>query len=488
MMNMQWAPVMLIVLSLGCSHAHKEEADEGGETKLTLDAVPTAARAALIREAQGAAITTVDKEESNGKVIYETDVMLNGKNWEIKVDPDGPNRNSYPGGGAADRTLSFKTRFQIFDVSITPFEGGYDVAASHVATTLLAHESGQNFLGLSTQFAGADPTDNLRLDPESIRVAPDGTVYVSDEYGPVVYHFDASGRRLGALRVPDKFLVANPDGQAKLERANNTRGRVPSKGMEGLAITPDGGKLLAAMQGPLTQDGGDATRYTRMVLFDLGNPAAAPRDFLYKLDPDPALPGLNVSRNTVSEVVAINDHQFLVSERDGTENQTKHAYTIDIAGAQDISGIDSLASLTQARIDDIVPVAKSAQPLIDIKAAAEPYLQDVPIGYTPGIPDKIEGFAFGPDLPDRRHLLLVTNDDDFAGMTSSGGYPNYIMAFAIDPSDLPGYQAEQFTAPETFAPEPGGLIFLLTIVALTGRRRSRPPAPRTQTSGLPDNP
>jgi hypothetical protein len=88
-MNMQWAPVMLIVLSLGCSHAHKEEADEGGETKLTLDAVPTAARAALIREAQGAAITTVDKEESNGKVIYETDVMLNGKNWEIKVDPDG---------------------------------------------------------------------------------------------------------------------------------------------------------------------------------------------------------------------------------------------------------------------------------------------------------------------------------------------------------------------------------------------------------------
>ena len=28
-------------------------------------------------------------------------------------------------------------------------------------------------------------------------------------------------------------------------------------------------------------------------------------------------------------------------------------------------------------------------------------------------PEKIEGLAFGPDLPDGRHLLLVTNDNDF---------------------------------------------------------------------------
>jgi hypothetical protein len=392
-------------------------------------------------------------------------------NRYVLLSDRGPNQNLYPGSSFADRTLSFKTRFQIFDISITPLAGGYDVAASNVGTSLLTSESGQNFVGLSTQFTGADPTGNLRLDPESIRVAPDGTVYVSDEYGPVVYHFDASGRRLGALRVPDKFLVANPDGRAKLEQGNNSRGREPSTGMEGLAITPDGGKLLAAMQGPLIQDGGSNTRYTRMVLFDLAHPAAAPKEFLYKLDADPALPGLNVSRNTASEVVAVNDHQFLVSERDGTANQTKYAYMIDITGAQDISGIDALGSLTQAQIEEIVPVAKSAAPLIDIKAVAEPNLQYVPVGFTPGIPDKIEGFTFGPDLPDGRHLLLVTNDDDFGPTTLISGYPNYIMAFAIDPSDLPGFQAEQFTAPETFAPEPDGLVLVVTLAVVNIRRR-----------------
>jgi len=31
----------------------------------------------------------VDKEEDKGKVIYEADVMVNGKNWEIKVDQEG---------------------------------------------------------------------------------------------------------------------------------------------------------------------------------------------------------------------------------------------------------------------------------------------------------------------------------------------------------------------------------------------------------------
>ena len=76
----------------GCANMHGhhgDEEDEGDEVKISLNQVPAAARATLEREANGAAISSVDKETKDGKVVYETDVMLNGHNWEIKVDPDG---------------------------------------------------------------------------------------------------------------------------------------------------------------------------------------------------------------------------------------------------------------------------------------------------------------------------------------------------------------------------------------------------------------
>ena len=88
-MNMR-LPIGLLaaILILGCSHANKEK-EEGNEVAVTMDQVPPAARDALKREAGGAAITKIDKETSGGKTVYETDVMINGKNWEIKVDEAG---------------------------------------------------------------------------------------------------------------------------------------------------------------------------------------------------------------------------------------------------------------------------------------------------------------------------------------------------------------------------------------------------------------
>jgi hypothetical protein len=54
-------------------------------------------------------------------------------------------------------------------------------------------------------------------------------------------------------------------------------------------------------------------------------------------------------------------------------------------------------------------------------------------------PEKIEGLAFGPDLPDGRHLLLVTTDNDM-----KADEPTYFFAFAIDKGDLPGFKAQMF--------------------------------------------
>ena len=45
-----------------------------------------------------------------------------------------------------------------------------------------------------------------------------------------------------------------------------------------------------------------------------------------------------------------------------------------------------------------------------------------------GLPAKIEGLAFGPDLADGRHLLIVTSDNDFIATEATS-----FMAFAIAP-------------------------------------------------------
>ena len=68
----------------------KDEKDEKNEVKVKIDQVPQAVRATLTDEAKGAKLPDeVDKETDEGKTIYEADVMIKDKNYEIKVAEDG---------------------------------------------------------------------------------------------------------------------------------------------------------------------------------------------------------------------------------------------------------------------------------------------------------------------------------------------------------------------------------------------------------------
>ena len=67
----------------------EDEKDEGKEQKIKFSEVPAAAQKTITDEAKGAVIETVDKEDHDGKVIYEADAKINDKNYEIKVAEDG---------------------------------------------------------------------------------------------------------------------------------------------------------------------------------------------------------------------------------------------------------------------------------------------------------------------------------------------------------------------------------------------------------------
>jgi hypothetical protein len=302
------------------------------------------------------------------------------------------------------------------------------------------------FSGRSDAFQfGLSSTNPLngRLDPEGIRVSNDRrTVFVTDEYGPYVYQFDReTGRRLRTYTLPAKFAVANPSSMETVEFANLS-GRVANKGMEGLAITPDGRTLVGAMQSPLLQEGGDV-KGLRMRLVTIDVRTGTTREFAYQAE--------NASKkSTISEILAVNDHQFLVDERDGgglgddSAAVIKKVFLIDIAGATDVSNTPSLNPLPLG----VTPVSKVL--FLDVVGA----LVAKGIAAT-DIPAKLEGMAFGQDVKisgQTKHTLYLSTDNDFLSLTKktvSGNVtmvanPNMFFVFAFDDADLPGFKPQQF--------------------------------------------
>ena len=75
----------LCLVVIGCQSHDKEE----NEVKMRLDEVPPAVRETLTREAGGAPIDQVEREEEHGRTVYEADVKSGGKTWEITVDANG---------------------------------------------------------------------------------------------------------------------------------------------------------------------------------------------------------------------------------------------------------------------------------------------------------------------------------------------------------------------------------------------------------------
>lgn len=391
--------------------------------------------------------------------------------------PDrGPNANAY--NDQLDDTVSYIDRFHTFNLSLAPSEAGSALpfvltptlrkSTLLSSTTPLIYGNGD---GMGYQIDGVTPLgagspalnnrhthyftgrsdnfdatrlstnpNNARLDPEAIRVSRDGkSVFISDEYGPYVYQFDrASGRRIRSYALPDNLAISNLSSQKKIEIDNNVIGRVTNKGMEGLAITPDGKTLVGIMQANLQQD---KKKSVRIVTIDVHS--GQTHEYAYKL----------TDGSGISEILAVNDHQFLVDERDGSgmadtpllseeasAAEEKKLFLIDLNDAQEISAIEG---------GDLSSYAVQKTLFVDVVAKLTGFGIDARM-----IPSKLEGVAFGQDVNvngELRHTLYVVNDNDFLATIadplktpddSTRGLvanPNLIYVFTFTDADLPGY-------------------------------------------------
>ncbi|HMF10148.1 MAG TPA: esterase-like activity of phytase family protein, partial [Thermoanaerobaculia bacterium] len=250
------------------------------------------------------------------------------------------------------------------------------------------------FTGRSDNFDAAQNSGDsadARFDTESIRVSNDKkSVFISDEYGPYIYQFDErTGERLRSFALPTDFYVSTCKPVGSDEIANNTVGRTANKGIEGLAITPDGTTLVGIVQAALIQDAsqkGDAAKLLRIVVIDIAS-GNVTHEYAYKL----------TDGTGVSEILALNNHEFLVDERDGrgreggnnlasNDARVKKVFKIDLNGATDVTGMDGKVAVTHA-------VAKSL--FLDI---VHVLVVDNGFDATFEVPSKIEGLTFGPDV------------------------------------------------------------------------------------------
>ncbi|CAD6877272.1 hypothetical protein [Methylomonas albis] len=404
-----------------------------------------------------------------------------GNNTFLALPDRGPNATAWAGGTSVDNTTSYISRFQTVAMNLvaTPGTSAFTLTPTLTQTTLLYSPTALNygavtpsinssnkyyFDGRSDNFAAGISTnpDNARLDPEGIRVSNDGTkVYISDEYGPYVYEFDrATGQRTRTFNLPASFAVGNLSSQGATEISSNTSGRVANKGMEGLAITPDGKTLVGFEQSPLIQDGGDGGRANRIVTIDI---ATGNTTHQYVYDNKDGSKSYNSS-----EILAINDHEFLVLERDGkglgdgTSAAEKKLFKIDLGSATDIG------PLSISGESNLLSYAVGKSLFLDIKAE----LVSQGIAVT-AIPAKLEGASFGDDvingLGQKLHTLWIANDNDFVAGVAG---PNKFFVFGFTDADLAGssLQLQQVAA----VPVPGAVwLFGSALLGMLGLRRNK---------------
>jgi Esterase-like activity of phytase/PEP-CTERM motif len=411
-----------------------------------------------------------------------------GGNTFLALPDRGPNATVW--NAAIDNTSSYIPRFSTVQLGLTASSGGalpFTLTPTLSGTTLLYSGTPLNygavtpstntadkfyFSGRSDNFAPGLSTNpaNARLDPEAIRVSADGkSVFVSDEYGPYVYQFDrASGQRVKTFTLPGEFAIANLSSAGATEISGNLTGRVANKGMEGLAVTPDGKTLVGFEQSPLIQDGGDGGRANRIVTIDVAT--GATKQFAYD---NQIVTGTTGKAYNSSEILALNDHQFLVLERDGKglgDNSTavvKQLYMVDLTGAQDVTGLTGQAALLAKAVSKTL--------FLDIKSA----LNAAGIVDTK-IPAKLEGLAFGQDVVVGgvlKHTLYVANDNDFLATDASGNAnPNQWYVFGISDADLLAKGASYTAQTIAAVPEPQTWALMLAGLGSMGlllRRREK---------------
>lgn len=198
------------------------------------------------------------------------------------------------------------------------------------------------------------------FDIESVRRAPDGTLWFGDEFGPYLVHTDSSGRVLDApIPLPNFRSVpstlggaeVNPLIQAVSNPQRTLAANLPdSGGFEGMALNASRTKLYTLLEKAIN---GDSVRERLIVSeFSLNARKYTGRTFGYILDN---------AANAIGDFTALTDRQFLIIERDGGQGDAADPRFTNPARFKklfkiDLDRIDANGNLVKQEVADLMNI------------------------------------------------------------------------------------------------------------------------------------
>lgn len=178
------------------------------------------------------------------------------------------------------------------------------------------------------------------LDVESVRQDKNGNLWFGDEFGPYLVKTDATGvvqRR--EIALPGVFA---PQHEAVLN-GSVTSNLGGSGGFEGMAINASGDKLYTLLEKTVA---GDPAKSLRINEFSIDSESYTGLDYLYQLEAE---------GTAIGDMTAIDDHRFLVIERNGgTATSGTPFKKIFIA---DTTGVADGGFVTKTELVDLMNIA-----------------------------------------------------------------------------------------------------------------------------------
>ena len=366
-------------------------------------------------------------------------------------------------------TTNWRARYFTLAITFTPSlltATAQNQAAITVAdATILTEANGTPFTALDTAAGAAGVraatatlpampqgfNGRLSIDAEGIVRLPDGSFYISDEYGPYIYKFSAAGVLQSVIRPPaafipqrngaDSFASNNPaPSQPAPVPVDPTVGRQNNQGLEGLSLSPDGKTLFALLQSAARQDGGtggaSTIRFnTRLLAYDItGTAPVLKGEYVLQLPTTKTAAGATLVC-AQSELLAINNTQFLVLARDAGFGHTypiptstyRKILVYDISAATNLAGTkfdDPANPIAPGGVLDATIKAAARTDFIDLNDSAQLAkfgLHNGPTDDNNNLYEKWEAMTLVPALDPAApndYFLFVGNDNDF--ITQSG--------------------------------------------------------------------
>jgi hypothetical protein len=299
-----------------------------------------------------------------------------------------------------DRSGRFPARY--YTVKIIIEKATIDTVI-FLQTTFLQTSPGHLYPGFAIEPNEAPDPESIRYNPvnntfawtnEGERVVQPGKVILQD---PSINIMDDKGTKIDSLPIPGQFHVCAAE---QGPRRNGT--------FEGLTFANDHRIIYTSLEEPLYNDGPragihDSSAIIRIIKYDAVSKKMLGQ-YGYRIDPvkyAPLKAGAYIL-NGVSEILAFDDNKLLVIERGYTTGRLGchvRIYLADLSGADNISGIESLALSPSHKL-------LKKELVLDLEDTGR-YI------------DNIEGITFGPTLPDGHKTLLLIADDNFIPLQKS---------------------------------------------------------------------